>query len=783
MKILNVSLFSDPIPGRSPYTTEVSNVDRESFDPWPVTRVSLNVTEEILIPTSLDIQDENKIPDTNYYEVTTPSFKLTEVEDLQKEFLPKITIQEIIPERKEIPITAPPKVELEPQGTLIIEEAEEFLNHSNELVVTDADTDSSEISEVFQHPPPVLRIGDKLLFLKKGEFVSEKDTSTPSSVITIIGAEGLQRGGFEDSGEIHEVRIENIPQENEDNDPTNSTTLAEKTDVLSEDNGFVNNPDQSLDPNNNASELNTAASTHILSLVKRKNSPSTTTTTTTETYTPTSTIEPEIISSTTESNVLQDVPFPSSTVGQEILNDSSSTPESTDTPVTTVEALDTLTTEEIKNITEISLIAEADNATDIKELTSAPSSAKAYDIVLEQNPAYPPIPDIMTVNTDDTSQRFDIDHTEREFPISEPSTISPNFKILPEVLDIRSNKTIPTNMTHGDWLKVNPESLINYKATLPDDLLNQPAPTDTEDSTDASNDTNITIPDTTTEAATTEASTTTEVVTNNSKKLETIIITTTNVPKKQEEFARSTESMEDSNEEKRESTTKKNSHASITINENASIENVKKDSSEAEDMSSTKDTVNNNSGEETTPSVLNDAGMIDKEWKDSNQNNTNSDDVEFVDAVKTKKPVIERNVEFADTTKTKKSLTEENVDLAVSMEHLPKPEKLILPSKVIIKRESNAEEEIDIFKQLSQDISAEVTERSLSSEEEERESQEIFKQLLEDTSTQKPKKEVNSEEVESVLQRVTGIFAQHTLTGQNPGPALLRFLKNQGSRK
>ncbi|XP_018562267.1 mucin-3A isoform X2 [Anoplophora glabripennis] len=764
----------DPLPGRSPYTTEInpSNVDKESFEPWSATKVSLNTTEEILSPTSLDIQDENKIPDTNYYEATTPSFKLTEVEDLQKEsFLPKITIQEIIPERKEIPITAPPKVEPEPQGTLIIEEAEEFLNHSNDLVVTDVDTDSSEISEVFQHPPPILRIGDKLLFLKKGELVPEKDTSTPSSVITIIGAEGLQRGGFEDSGEVHEV---NIPKESEDTDLTTNATLVEKVEVLSESNGFLGNPDQSLDSNASASEVNTAAPYPILPLFTTKNSPSTTTT-------ETSTTEFEVASSTTETNVPQDGSLPSSS--QEISNDTNGTPDSTDLPETTVEALDTLTTEEIKNITEATPAAEVDHASEAKE--SAPSSTKTYDIIPEQNPAYPPIPDIMTINTDDTSQRFDMDHTEKEFPAYEPSTISPNFKILPEILEIRSNKTVPTNMTHGEWLKLNPQTLINYEATLPDDLLNQPAPTDADDSTEASKDTNITVPETTTETLTTteatEASTTvTEVVTNYNKKSETIAMPTTNTPDKEEESARSTESLEESSEEKRESTTKKNSHASITTNEDASIENEKEDSSEAKDMSSTRDTVNNSSGEETTPSVLTDPSMIDKEFSDPNQNKTNTDDVEFVDAVKTKKPVIERNIEFAETVNTNKPVRIRNADPA---EPLPKPEKLILPSKIITKRENDPEEGLDVLKQLSKDISAEVTERNLSSEEEERESQEIFKQLLEDTSTSKPKKELNSDEVESVLQRITGTFAQHALRGQNPGQAILRFLRNQDSRK
>ncbi|KAJ8917623.1 hypothetical protein NQ315_000106 [Exocentrus adspersus] len=762
----------DPLPGRSPFTTEISiisNLDT-NFQPWPDTRFSQNATEEIILsPASIDIQEENKIPDTNYYEVTTPSYRLTEVDQIQKEsIVPKITIQEIIPERKEIPVTAPPKLELESQGTLIIEEAEEFLNHSNDLVVTDADADSSEISEVFHHPPPVLRIGDKLLFLKKGEFVHEKDTSTPNSVITIIGAEGLQRGGFEDSGEVHEVKIENVPEDNKDS----SNFTVSPIDTISVDSIPESNPDLSLDPNVNASELNTAASTHILSLVKKKNKPSTTTTT--ETYITTSTTEFEIISPTTETNSLQDVVVPGSTNIPEN-NDSNTTEGSR----TTLDTLDTLTTEETKNITSTTAATVVDNTTEVNDLTSIPSSTKAYENILDQNPAYPPIPDVMISVRDDASQRFDTEVTEREHTVQESSTIPPSLKILPEVLEMRSNKTVPTNISNNEWLKVNPESLINYKAALPDDILNQAAPTEIENITDNTNDINITIPETTTETFSTyvdfnttteetiteyekelETTTTNEVVTDNNKKLEALITESTDTSTK-EEVPRSTESIEEISDESRESTTRK-SHASITTNENASIEYAPEDSSEAEDMSSNRGTANNNSGEETTPSTLDDSGVIDKEWNDSSKNNTNgnSKDVEFVDAVKTKKPV-EKHVDTTTTTTT-------------TVEHLPRPQKLILLPKSVSKRESRQDEELD---DTSKERSKEITGRSISSEEEDddRQSQEIFKQLLEDTSTLKPK---NSGETVPILQKVVETISQYTPQGQNPH-SLLRFFSNQ----
>ncbi|CAG9817488.1 unnamed protein product [Phaedon cochleariae] len=187
----------------------------------------------------------------NHFQVQSP----IEVEDLQREAHAKITIQEIIPEIKEIPVTASPRVSTNFQGTLIIEE--DFINNSNDLVVTDAEAESSEVSEIFQQPPPILRIGDKLLFLKKGELVPEINASTPSSVITIIGAEGLQRG-FEESSEFHEGKEENRTE------PAQTSVEAKKALELADSEDL------------NVLLLNTAASTHILSLVKRENQVTTT---------------------------------------------------------------------------------------------------------------------------------------------------------------------------------------------------------------------------------------------------------------------------------------------------------------------------------------------------------------------------------------------------------------------------------------------------------------------------------------------------------------------------
>lgn len=147
----------------------------------------------------------------------------------------KITIREIMPEIKEIPMTVPSNIDY---------------SNFNDLLVTDPEPEASEVLEIFQ-PPPVLRIGDKLLFLHEGNFVSENETTSPSSIITIIGAEGLEQG-FEESAEES-----------------------------------LNQP---LFNNSNDLELKTSESTHILSLVKNKKKPEVTTTSVPEETTLVSTI-------------------------------------------------------------------------------------------------------------------------------------------------------------------------------------------------------------------------------------------------------------------------------------------------------------------------------------------------------------------------------------------------------------------------------------------------------------------------------------------------------------
>ncbi|KAJ8935849.1 hypothetical protein NQ318_009850 [Aromia moschata] len=738
----------DPIPGRPYYTTEItlSNLDKENFEPWPITGSASNATDNVLNPTSNDIQEENKILTINDYETSTTSFRATEVDDLQKEvdvgIINKITIQEIIPERKEIPITAPPRIELEPQGTLIIEEAEEFLNHSNDLVVTDSDADSSEISEVFQQPPPVLRIGDKL-----------KDTSTPNSVITIIGAEGLQRG-FEDSGEIHEVKIDNLPKDITGNESQTTVLPVDVTDLI------LNTDENSNKKEVNVTELNTSYSTHILSLVKKENNPSNSIAELSTATSITITDESRTIS-TTEATSLLETSFTSSAT--ELSNETlTSTTEGTDILKTTLDVSDSIATEGIKNSTEAIPVAE-----NIETNYSTPVyiSTKNYDSALEHNPAYPPLSELMSPHIDDTSQRFDMDTTEKDEEAN--VTTIPMLKILPEVLAMRSNKTVPQNLTNSEWLKINPHTLINYGAVLPDDLLSQPALSDFQDTTEdfsttATPDTTDVI--TTTIVSETETSRTnditnavTDAVTVEENDTEYISTTSVDITASTEESARSVETVEDYSEDSGEATTKKHSHASILSNENASVESKRPDSSEAEDMVSSKNAGSDNSGEQTTQPAGDDRAMIDKEWKKNTTDNGNTKEVEIIDTstLKKKKP-IERTID---------ATTVDVVDIETTQP----------PSKVIEKRENSPADEQTLEK-LYSELNAEISEQNATSYEQ-KYAEEVFKQLLESTSTTKPTREraePRNKDTET-LQKVSNAL-ELSLKGKDPDSGILGTL-------
>ncbi|KAG5892713.1 hypothetical protein JTB14_002838 [Gonioctena quinquepunctata] len=627
------------IPERSFVTTELilPKPSKDHYDTWTITGLP-NVTQ-VSMDSNNDFPDENRIPDTHYHEATTSIIKSLEVEDLEKNS-PKITIQEIIPERKEIPITAPPRVITEPQGTLIIEEAEDFLNHSTNC--------------------------DKLLFLKKGEFVSEKDTSTPNSVITIIGAEGLQRG-FEDSGEVHEVKIDHPYGEDNHTETTAGDTERTLESADSKDLNLL--------------VLNTAASTHILSLVKRKNKPTTTEVPPllTESINSADGLGAEV-SSTVFSQDDQEIP---SKISARI----------DDQQLTTTDTQKSLTTEGSGKVA----------ATETSKEKTTPSTITPrdqHDIIAELNPAYPPLSEILSPNMDDTSQRFDVDE-------KEPA---------------ENQKTMPNNITHTDWLKGNTETLVNLRASLPEELLNQPAPTDYED-----NENGTVVPDKT--EIPTEIFVNTEVPSNTESSTETttvhseptidskediVEVTEKVINSPSVETVRSVESVEEIGADSGEATTPKYSHAPILSDENASVESDTK-RSEADDMVGAKEAPqppDEGNIEKTTP---HEAHMIDNVDESKKQTDVKITDVEIIDTTSLQKPSIEKTVSSTSTPG-----------------FLLKPDTPDTHLK-IIKREYSEKDYRDDGGDSDEDG-------------EEKMDEEIFKQLLEDTSTPKiPRQSFNKE--------------------------------------
>ncbi|CAH1121079.1 unnamed protein product [Ceutorhynchus assimilis] len=413
----------------------------------------INSTEVPSLPTENSIpEDSNKVPDTSDSATASPFFE--EISKPVDTSHPRITIQEIIPEVKEIPVTSPPKIYIsEPQGTLVIEESLPARENTSNDLNMDSEPESSEVSEVFQHPPPVLRIGDKLLFLKKGNLIPEKDTTTADSIITIIGAEGLQRGGVEESLEVHEVRID--PQVDISNGKAISNTQDQSEihntsgDLESIYESFnltkiVQEPNTNTDTND--LELKSAESTHILSLVKRKNTKALTTTSTI----PTTTRPKEI--STTSASIVEE-PQSQTTV----------LPETGGTTVINE-------TTGINTSTTILPVIEA----------RTESQPKSTELVAEQNPAYPPIPDIMPA-VGDVSQKFEIE-------LENDNSTTMEIKILPEVFDFLSNKS-RNNETHSEWLKSPTGGKINgtvgnFNAViLPDEKFKERSSFDEENAT------------------------------------------------------------------------------------------------------------------------------------------------------------------------------------------------------------------------------------------------------------------------------------------------------------
>lgn len=322
--------------------------------------------------------DDNKLLTNDVIETIREDTPKENQQDLEES--PKITIQEIIPEIKEIPITSPPKretslyihqsIEDEENNRAELNDFELFRdkeNNPNDL--SDTESDSSEISEVYHHPPPVLKIGDQLLFLKKGELVPGSDNSTPLPVITIIGAEGLQRG-TEDSSETHEESSQ-VQNPNRNNNESNVDADVTETVVGSS---------------------TTSTPSHIISFVKPRNTIEETTT-----FLPTI----ENISLETDKLEPREIAIPLENSTETVYSDENNS-----------SALDlSVTTELSENVT-VTVLP--------KNVTSFLESKQQEDGAFDRSPEYPLLPDVMSpLNIDEPSERLELSELKSKISFQE----------------------------------------------------------------------------------------------------------------------------------------------------------------------------------------------------------------------------------------------------------------------------------------------------------------------------------------------------------------------------
>lgn len=630
----------------SDLSTQEENLVTSSFTSKPTTN-DLQTSEDI----------DNKIQPDNGYAVNS----------LQNS---KITIQEIIPDILEIPITSNPKEDIkqETQGKLIIEEtkATEEIGKENDIFIADSEGESSELTEVIQSPPPVIRIGDNLLFLKKNELVNEKDaSSTPSSIITLIGAEGLQRGGVEEFENTTNLDISTSSSEN------HSTTAEDKF-----------------------NDLVLASSSHILSLVKKKKKFSTSPTTT-------STVQ----SSFEEENLTTYIPV------SDFLSNESSNQQNTSPFAETFTQNSSSSQDIYQSPGTITIIEEESfqNA-NITEGSSVPNEPTMVpELETNQNPAYPTQPDTLT---EDVWLKPEIDVISNRSEV--PREIQEKkFKILPEVLEMRNNKSTPNNSTHIEWLKQNVNqfrSLINPKAALPLDILNAPAESDQSEEDEELDDI----------LSTTAEPDLNQTISSQNTKLDT---------------SRSVETLETSEEYSGEQTTSK-TNAALTSNEDASIADDVK-GSEIDDMLIVKEyTIDLSNDEEET--VMKNSKSLEPEEEDRKM-----EDVELIDVEEMKKN-----------------------ETAVS--HAP-PEKMST-NRTITKRENlpNSADEA-VFAELNQELGLGSTEKPKTAAEEDIEARKIFQELLDETSTPKSNYPPGSKtkETES-LEKLSQALAKLAFRGSQP---------------
>uniref|UniRef100_A0A1Y1K1U4 VWFC domain-containing protein n=1 Tax=Photinus pyralis TaxID=7054 RepID=A0A1Y1K1U4_PHOPY len=408
----------EPILDHVPYTTPSNS--EGSADPS-----SPNTSYEIQLTTSMThLQEDFQTP---------PEIRLidssveTNIQDI-----PKITIQEIIPEIKEIPITGPPKREINLLTQSQVLDAQ-ITNKLHKDDISDTETESSEISEIYHHPPPILKIGDQLLVLKKGELIPRKG-STPRPVITVIGAEGLQRG-TEDSGETHEV----VVQRNDDSriNYTDTPTPSDKVEAVS------------------VTETNVEATTasYQVTTVDVSNFTNSDVNTTVE----------QTAGALERVKTLTHFEATTEIVDQQIYSNETTT---ADAQNTTAQA----DSSSVSVSTEISLqVPEA--SVPLNEL----SKHKHDDELIDQNPEYPPIPDIMTPQNieEEHSDLEDGQDTNRSgHPLINTNASLPSF-LLEETApsDINpqdnSSRKDPTTETEGSKETVEDTSEESGELTTP----------------------------------------------------------------------------------------------------------------------------------------------------------------------------------------------------------------------------------------------------------------------------------------------------------------------------
>lgn len=411
-----------------------------------------------------------------------------------KEVIPplnnEIRIMEVLPMKKHLPTTEP--------------SWEVYYADSNPLKQSGKVTDVPEetnTNEDANQPPPVLRIGDQLLFLKVGDLVPEHAAgSTQSPIFTVIGAEGLQRvvedpeEGFEnrnilsesvnDTGNDHTVlsTVDSAVQVQVEND----TSSSESNETSSEDVPLPVKKTKQYEVSDNATESLDELLQEAIS----------------DLYETTSR------SSLFTSRIDEETSSPNELVQNSIdFNNDNNSESYNDSASTYVESFTELPRPDENAIPEYHL-EEEHQRIPIEHLP-------------EHNPEYPPIPeDIMILsNTEDTlepgSSEIEFSgaspvETEDEninivkrpvMPLTSPSkhyhVDAYPVKILPDILPfIRENRTDDSSnstveLTPEDWLKATEQietaqiefnsPLLTLDSALPDSILRFSSKSSNED--------------------------------------------------------------------------------------------------------------------------------------------------------------------------------------------------------------------------------------------------------------------------------------------------------------